>query len=106
MSFILIKVNSYIYLFLTIIINFITDLLESNRYNILYIVMNHNLTKTIVLILYIKIIDIIRIEKLGLESLHYNNFPFPPHLTSSTFNLLSMVEVYYYNWENMLELMN
>ena len=48
--------------------DFITDLPELNGYNVLYIVMNYNLTKTIVLILYTKIIDIIRIARL-----YYNN---------------------------------
>ena len=47
----LIKADSYAYLFLTVTMDFITDLLESNRYNVLYIVVDHNLTKTIVLIL-------------------------------------------------------
>ena len=60
-----IKVNSYTYLFLTVIIDFITDLLKLNRYNTLYIVINYNLTKTIVLILYTKIINIINTKKLS-----------------------------------------
>ena len=59
-----IKANPYIYLFLKVTINFITDLLESNRYNTLYIIADHNLTKAIVFILYIKIINIIRIIRL------------------------------------------
>ena len=54
-----IKANSYIYLFLTVIIDFITDLPELNGYNALYIVVDHNLTKAIVFILYIKTIDVI-----------------------------------------------
>ena len=67
-SLISIKVNSYIYLFSIVIIDFITDLLESNRYNVLYIVVDHNLTKVIVLILCIKTIDTI-----GIIRLYYNN---------------------------------
>ena len=63
-----IKVDSYIYLFSIVTIDFITNLLESNRYNALYIVVDHDLTKTIVFILYIKIIDII-----GTVKLYYNN---------------------------------
>ena len=63
-----IKANSYTYLFSIVTIDFITNLLESNRYNTLYIVVDHDLTKTIVLIPYIKIIDII-----GTVRLYYNN---------------------------------
>ena len=63
-----IKANPYAYLFLTITIDFITDLPESNRYNALYIVVDHNLTKAIVLIPYIKTIDAI-----GIARLYYDN---------------------------------
>ena len=38
--------------------NFITDLLELNKYNIPYIVIDYNLIKTIVFILYIKTINV------------------------------------------------
>ena len=48
--------------------DFIIDLPESNKYNTLYIVVNHNLIKAIVFILYIKTIDTINITKL-----YYNN---------------------------------
>ena len=58
-----IKANPYAYLFLTVTMDFITNLPESNRYNALYVVVNHDLTKTIVLILYIKTIDVIGIVK-------------------------------------------
>ena len=54
-----IKANSHVYLFLKVTINFIINLLESNKYNILYIVVDHNLTKAIVFILCIKIINTI-----------------------------------------------
>ena len=57
-SLTLIKVNPHAYLFSTITMDFITDLPESNGYNALYIVVDHNLTKTIVLILCTKIIDV------------------------------------------------
>ena len=63
-----IKADSYAYPFSTVTIDFITDLLELNRYNTLYIVVNYNLTKAIVLIPYIKIIDVI-----GTARLYYNN---------------------------------
>ena len=48
--------------------DFIANLPESNRYNALYVVMNHDLTKAIVLILYTKIINTIDTTKL-----YYNN---------------------------------
>ena len=60
-----IKANPHAYLFSTVTIDFITDLPESNRYNILYVVVDYNLTKIIVFILYIKTIRIVR--------LYYNN---------------------------------
>ena len=48
--------------------DFITDLPESNRYNTLYIVVDHNLTKIIVLISCTKTIDAI-----GTVRLYYDN---------------------------------
>ena len=53
---------------MTVTIDFITDLPESNRYNALYIVVDHDLTKAIVLILYIKTINAI-----GIVRLYHNN---------------------------------
>ena len=53
---------------MTVTIDFITDLPESNRYNALYIVVDHNLTKAIVLILCTKTIDII-----GTARLYHDN---------------------------------
>ena len=41
--------------------NFIINLLELNKYNIQYIVIDYNLIKTIVFILYIKTINVVRI---------------------------------------------
>ena len=59
-----IKANSHAYPFLTVIMDFITDLLESNRYNVLYVVVDHNLTKAIVFISYTKTIDVIETARL------------------------------------------
>ena len=59
-----IKANPYVYPFLTVTMDFIANLPESNRYNALYIVVNHDLTKAIVLILYTKIINTIDTTKL------------------------------------------
>ena len=67
-SLALIKAKPHIYSFLTVTIDFITDLLESNGYNALYIVVDHNLTKAIVFILCIKTIDTI-----GTARLYHNN---------------------------------
>ena len=64
----LIKAKPHTYLFLTVTIDFITDLPELNRYNALYVVVDHNLIKAIVFILYIKIIDTI-----GTIKLYHNN---------------------------------
>ena len=51
--------------------DFITDLLESNRYNVLYIVVDHNLIKTIVLILYTKTIGAIGTAKLYYDNIYW-----------------------------------
>ena len=59
-----IKADSHIYLFSTVAIDFIIDLPESNRYNTLYIVVDHNLTKAIVFISYTKTINTIEIVRL------------------------------------------
>ena len=63
-----IKADPYAYLFSTVTIDFITDLPESNRYNVLYIVVDHDLTKAIVLILCTKTINVI-----GIARLYHNN---------------------------------
>ena len=65
-----IKADPYIYLFLTVTIDFITDLPESNRYNTLYVVVDHNLTKAIVLIPCIKTIDAIRTARLYHDNIY------------------------------------
>ena len=67
-SLVSIKADLYTYPFLTVTIDFITNLLESNKYNALYIVVDHDLTKAIVLILYTKTINAI-----GIARLYYNN---------------------------------
>ena len=59
------KADPYTYPFSTVTIDFITDLLELNGYNALYVVVDYDLIKIIVFILYIKIIRIAR--------LYYNN---------------------------------
>ena len=59
-----IKTDLYIYLFLIVIIDFIINLPESNKYNTLYIIVDYDLIKVIVLILCIKTINIIRIVRL------------------------------------------
>ena len=46
---------------MTVTIDFITNLPESNGYNALYIVVDYDLIKIIVFILYIKIIGITRL---------------------------------------------
>ena len=61
---------------MTVTINFITDLLESNRYNVLYIVVDYNLTKAIVLILCTKTIDAIGIARLYHDNV-YRKFGLP-----------------------------
>ena len=63
-----IKANPHTYPFSTITIDFITDLPESNGYNALYVVVDHDLTKAIVLIPCTKTIDTI-----GIAKLYHNN---------------------------------
>ena len=63
-----IKADPYVYSFSTVTIDFITDLLELNEYNALYVVVDHNLTKVIVLIPYTKTIDAI-----GTARLYHDN---------------------------------
>ena len=71
-----IKANSHAYSFSTVTMDFITDLPESNRYNALYVVVDHNLTKAIVLIPYIKTIDAIGIARLYYDYV-YRRFRLP-----------------------------
>ena len=56
--------------------DFITDLPESNGYNTLYIAVDHDLTKAIVLIPYIKTIDAIKTAKLYHDNV-YQKFGLP-----------------------------
>ena len=63
-----IKANPYAYSFLIVTIDFITDLPESNGYNTLYIVIDYDLIKAIVLIPWIKIINTI-----GTARLYHDN---------------------------------
>ena len=63
-----IKANPHAYPFSTVIIDFITDLPELNGYNALYVVMDHDLIKAIVLIPCTKTIDAI-----GIVRLYHNN---------------------------------
>ena len=74
--FVPIKADPYTYPFSTVTIDFITDLPESNGYNALYIVVDHNLTKTIVLILCIKTIDAIETAWLYHDNI-YQRFRLP-----------------------------
>ena len=54
-----IKADPHAYPFSTVTMDFITDLPESNGYNTLYVVVDHDLTKAIVLIPCTKTIDAI-----------------------------------------------
>ena len=63
-----IKADPHVYPFSIVIMDFITDLLESNGYNALYVVVDHDLTKAIVLILCTKTIDMI-----GTARLYHDN---------------------------------
>ena len=63
-----IKANPYAYPFSTVTMDFITDLPESNGYNALYVVVDHDLTKAIVLIPCTKTIDAI-----GTARLYHDN---------------------------------
>ena len=65
-----IKANSHAYPFSIVTIDFITDLPKSNRYNVLYIVVDHNLIKAIVLILCTKTIDAIRTARLYYDNIY------------------------------------
>ena len=65
-----IKANSHAYPFSIVTMDFITDLLELNRYNALYIVVDHDLTKAIVFILCTKTIDTIRTVRLYYDNVY------------------------------------
>ena len=76
-----IKVDSYIYPFLTVTMDFIIDLPESNRYNTLYVVVDHDLTKAIVLIPCTKTIDAIGTARLYHDNV-YRRFGLPNRIIS------------------------
>ena len=77
----LIKADPYAYPFSIVTIDFITDLPESNGYNALYVVVDHDLTKAIVLIPYIKTIDAIRTARLYHDHV-YQRFGLPNRIIS------------------------
>ena len=76
-----IKADPHTYPFSIVTMDFITDLPESNRYNVLYIVVDHNLTKAIVLILYIKTIDAIGTARLYHDNVYWR-FGLPNRIIS------------------------
>ena len=71
-----IKADPYTYPFSTVTMDFITDLSESNGYNTLYVVVDYDLTKAIVLISCIKIINTIGIARFYHDNI-YRRFEFP-----------------------------
>ena len=66
---------------MTVTINFITDLPESNRYNVLYVAVDHDLTKAIVLIPCTKTIDAIGTAKLYHDNVYWR-FGLPNRIIS------------------------
>ena len=76
-----IKANPHIYLFLIVTIDFITNLPELNRYNALYVMVDYNLTKAIVLIPCTKTIDIISTARLYYNNV-YQRFGLPNRIIS------------------------
>ena len=74
MRHICIKADPYTYLFSIVTIDFI--ILESNRYNVLYIVVDYDPIKAIILILCIKIINTIKIARLYHNNI-YQRFGLP-----------------------------
>ena len=76
-----IKADPHAYLFSIVTMDFITNLPESNRYNVLYVVVDHDLTKTIVLIPCTKTIDAIGTAKLYHDNV-YRRFGLPNRIIS------------------------
>ena len=76
-----IKADPYTYPFSTVTMDFIIDLPESNGYNTLYIVVDHDLIKAIVLILCTKTIDAIKTVRLYHDSV-YRRFRLPNRIIS------------------------
>ena len=71
-----IKANPHAYPFLTVTMDFITNLPESNGYNALYVAVDHDLKKVIVLIPCTKTIDAIGTAKLYHDNV-YQRFRLP-----------------------------
>ena len=71
-----IKADPHAYPFSTVTMDFITDLPESNRYNALYVVVDHDLTKAIVLIPCTKTVDAIGTARLYHDNV-YRRFGLP-----------------------------
>ena len=76
-----IKADPHAYPFSTVTMDFITDLPESNGYNALYVVVDHNLTKAIVLIPCTKTIDVIGTARLYHDNV-YRRFGLPNRIIS------------------------
>ena len=76
-----IKANPYTYPFLTVTMDFITNLPESNGYNALYVAVDHDLKKVIVLIPCTKTIDAIGTAKLYHDNV-YRRFGLPNRIIS------------------------
>ena len=76
-----IKADPYAYPFSIVTMDFITDLSESNRYNALYVAVDHDLIKAIVLIPCTKIIDAISTTKLYHDNI-YRRFGLPNRIIS------------------------
>ena len=70
-SFVPIKANPHTYPFSIVTIDFITKLPESNGYNALYVVVDHDLTKAIVLILCTKTINVIGTVRLYHDNIYW-----------------------------------
>ena len=76
-----IKADPHAYPFSTVTMDFITNLLESNEYNALYVVVDHDLTKAIVLIPCTKTVDAIGTARLYHDNV-YRRFGLPNRIIS------------------------
>ena len=76
-----IKADPYAYLFLTVTMDFIISLSKLNEYNALYIIVDYNLIKTIVLIPCTKTINIIKTVRLYYNNI-YQRFRLPNRIIS------------------------
>ena len=77
----LIKVDPHAYPFSTVTMDFITNLPELNGYNALYIVVDHDLTKAIVLISCTKTINAIRTARFYYDNIYWR-FGLPNRIIS------------------------